>query len=72
MLEAGFEYSKESQDLLIDYRLAPEKTEIKESMLLNLCKVIAMKNDILVSGVKKPVPTYQILSIIETCNYIYN
>lgn len=70
MLEAGLEYSKESQDLLIDYRLAPEKTEIKESMLLNT--VIAMKNDILVSGVKKPVPTYQILSIIETCNYIYN
>lgn len=70
MLEAGLEYSKESQDLLIDYRLAPEKTEIKESMLLNT--VIAMKNDILVSAVKKPVPTYQILSIIETCNYIYN
>lgn len=70
MLEAELEYSKESQDLLIDYRLAPEKTEIKESMLLNT--VIAMKNDILVSGVKKPVPTYQILSIIETCNYIYN
>ena len=49
--EVNLKYPEESHDLLIDYPLAPEKIEIKESMLSDYCSKITNKY----IEVKKPI-----------------
>ena len=41
-LKADLEYPKELHDLHNDYSLAPEKIEIKKSILSNYCKFIKL------------------------------
>ena len=53
ILEVEIKHHEELHDMHIDYPLAPEKSEFKESMLPDYCREFANKHNILDDGVKK-------------------
>ena len=55
--EVDLEYPKKLHSLHNHYPLAPEKTEIRESMLSDYRREIAKKHNISVSRVKKRIPS---------------
>ena len=55
--EVDLEYPKKLHSLHNHYPLAPEKTEIRESMLSDYRREIAKKHNISVSRVKKCIPS---------------
>ena len=56
ILEVDLEYPNELNELLINYRLAPEKLEISHNMLPKYCNSIANEYGINIDGVNKLVP----------------
>ena len=76
MLNVALEHPEELNDFHNDYPLAPEKIEIKESMLSDFCGKIGNKDNRSVGGVKNLYRDWvikrNVFFIIETCNYIYS
>ena len=65
ILEVDLEYPKELHDKHNDYPLAPEKVEVKDTMLSDYCKQIKDKYNISVGGVNKLVP-----NLMDKKNYV--
>ena len=65
ILEVDLEYPKELHDKHNDYPLAPEKLEVKDTMLSDYCKQIKDKYNISVGGVNKLVP-----NLMDKKNYV--
>ena len=56
MLEFNLEFSDELHKLHSDYPLAPEKLEISQNMLSNVCSSTVNEYEIKTGGVNKLVP----------------
>ena len=77
VLEVDLEYTKELSELHNDYRVAPDKIEIKRQMFSNYQIKVADFYNIPISNVKKLVPNFFfskkkkcLCFIMKTCNAI--
>ena len=57
ILEVDLQYPRELHSLHNDYLVAPEKFKVSNNMLSGYCKKIAKRNNILISLVRKLIPT---------------